>query len=95
MARPLRMDYEGAWYHVMNRGIEGREVFLNDDDRRRFLRLLSELEENFCVEVHGYCLMENHFHLRKNRGQSQECALILVGRLSSSKFSCKNLRFGR
>ena len=38
------MDYEGAWYHVMNRGIEGREVFLSDDDRRRFLRLLSDLK---------------------------------------------------
>lgn len=57
------MDYEGGWYHVINRGIERRPVFLDDDDRRRFLSLLSELEVNFGVEVHGYCLMDNHFHL--------------------------------
>ena len=63
MARPLRMDYPGAWCHVMNRGIERRSVFLNDDDRRHFLRLLASMEENFGVEVHVYCLMENHFHL--------------------------------
>ena len=63
MARLLRMDYLGAWYHVMNRGIEWRSVFLNDDDCRHFVRLLASMEENLGVEVHVYWLMENHFLL--------------------------------
>jgi putative transposase len=51
MARPLRMDYAGGWYHVMNRGIERRDVFLNDDDRRAFVRLVSELEERAVMDA--------------------------------------------
>ena len=71
MARTLRNVYEGAWCHVMNRGIERREVFVDDDDRRAFLRLVSELGENFGVEVHAYCLMDNHYLLACTpRGQT-------------------------
>ena len=63
MARPLRNNREGGWYHVMNRGIERRQIFNDDADRNRFLLLLGELEENFTVQVHCYCLMSNHYHL--------------------------------
>ena len=63
MARPLRLEFEGAWYHVMNRGAGRRDIFADDDQRERFLDLLGELLERFGVETHAYCLMGNHYHL--------------------------------
>ena len=63
MARPLRVEFEGACYHVTARGNERREVFRSDDDRRLFLRTLGEAAERFGLVVHAYCLMPNHYHL--------------------------------
>lgn len=63
MARPLRIDVEGGWYHVMSRGIERRTIFLDDSFCLHFLDLLGEMSERFCVEVHAYVLMGNHYHL--------------------------------
>jgi REP element-mobilizing transposase RayT len=62
MARPLRIEYAGAWYHVTSRGNERREIFRDDKDRMRFLEALRESIERFKVEVHCYVLMSNHFH---------------------------------
>jgi putative transposase len=63
MARPLRLEYAGAVYHVMTRGHERGSVFRDDKDRERFLDIVGAV----CLEqgwvVHGYCLMGNHFHL--------------------------------
>ena len=47
MARPLRIEYEGAWYHVMNRGAGRRPIFKNDDQRHYFLDLLAVVSERF------------------------------------------------
>lgn len=63
MARPLRIEYPGAYYHVMNRGLSRREVFLNNQDRERFLDLLGETVRLWRVEIYAYCLMGNHYHL--------------------------------
>jgi REP element-mobilizing transposase RayT len=63
MARPLRIEFEGAWYHVMNRGAGRQDVFASDAQRERFLELLGDLAERFGVETHAYCLMGNHYHL--------------------------------
>jgi len=63
MARPLRIDVEGGWYHVMSRGIERRVIFLDDSFRLHFLDLLGEMSGRFGVEVHAYVLMGNHYHL--------------------------------
>ena len=63
MARPPRIEYDGAWYHVMNRGAGRRSIFLDDNDRRQFLNLLGQIREIWNVEVHAYSLMDNHFHL--------------------------------
>jgi REP element-mobilizing transposase RayT len=63
VARPLRREYPGAWYHVTCRGNERRAIFRDDGDRERFLRIVDETRELFGVEVHGYVLMENHVHL--------------------------------
>lgn len=63
MARPLRIEFEGAWYHVMNRGAGRKAIFRNDADRRYFLKLLQEISDRFAVEIHAFCLMDNHYHL--------------------------------
>ena len=63
MARPLRIEYPGAWYHVMNRGVDRQPIFLHDAHRESFLSLLSDISRSYQVEIHAYCLMNNHYHL--------------------------------
>lgn len=62
MARPLRIEYPGALYHITSRGIDRRDIFKDDNDRERFVRLLQEGVDFYRVEVIAYCLMSNHFH---------------------------------
>ena len=63
IARPLRIDLQGGWYHVTSRGNERRAVFRDDADRRHFLELLAQWTERFAVRLHAYVLMDNHYHL--------------------------------
>lgn len=57
------MDVEGGWYHVASRGIERRAIFDTERDYKHFLELAEEMSGRYCVEVHAYCLMSNHYHL--------------------------------
>ncbi len=63
MSRPLRIEYENAYYHVMNRGRGRQMVFHGDEYCEAFLKTLSEVHERFGVQIHAYCLMGNHYHL--------------------------------
>jgi putative transposase len=63
MARPLRIEYPGAAYHVMARGHRGQAIFRDDGDRLRFLETLAESCEKTGWEVYAYVLMSNHYHL--------------------------------
>ncbi|MBM4260076.1 MAG: transposase [Deltaproteobacteria bacterium] len=63
MARPLRIEYPGAYYHVINRGQSRRDIFLEDKGRQSFLDLLGEITRLWKVEIYAYCLMSNHYHL--------------------------------
>ena len=63
MARPLRIQYPGAYYHVMNRGNDRRAIFLTDEDRSTFLNALADSCETYAVRLLAYVLMANHFHL--------------------------------
>lgn len=63
MARPLRIQYSGAVYHLTCRGNERRDIFWGDDDRQIFLRILSQSLNIYSVQLHAYALMSNHFHL--------------------------------
>jgi len=63
MARPLRIEYPGAAYHVMARGNRGRAIFADDVDRKRFLATLAESCEKTGWRIHAYVLMGNHYHL--------------------------------
>ena len=63
MARRVRVEYPGAFYHVMNRGDHQEAIFGDDQDRLRFLETLGEACAKAQWQVHAYCLMNNHFHL--------------------------------
>src|SRR4030065_430675 len=62
MARALRIEYRGAFYHVMNRGQRRGSIVQDDEDRERFVSLLERMAGLFAVRVHAYCLMPNHYH---------------------------------
>ena len=63
MARPLRIEYPNAWYHVMNRGRRGEDIFADQKDYDVFLAILRESAQMFGVRIVAYCLMSNHYHL--------------------------------
>jgi REP element-mobilizing transposase RayT len=63
MSRPLRIEYENAFYHVMNRGRGRQQVFLEAAYYEAFLECLKEAHVRYGMEVHAYCLMGNHYHL--------------------------------
>ncbi|MCW8917313.1 MAG: transposase [Gammaproteobacteria bacterium] len=63
MARPLRIEFPGALYHITCRGNAREPVFLADGDRRLFLDLMAEVTSRFGWLCHAYCLMDNHYHL--------------------------------
>jgi REP element-mobilizing transposase RayT len=63
MARPLRIEYAGAYYHIIQRGNERSKIFISDTDRERFLCYLEELNIRYHTIIHTYCRMDNHYHL--------------------------------
>ena len=63
MARPLRITYPGAFYHVTSRGNERKDVFKSKRDRERFFEYLESASQRYDAVVHAYCLMGNHYHL--------------------------------
>jgi len=63
MARPLRIQFENAYYHVTCRGNARQEIYADDSDRSAFLKLLARSAEIYEVVVLAYVLMPNHFHL--------------------------------
>jgi len=63
MARPLRIEYPGAFYHVTSRGNEKGKIFTTDRNREKFLHYIETAHKRFKVVVHAYCLMPNHYHL--------------------------------
>jgi len=63
MPRPLRIEYENAYYHVMNRGRGRQRIFHGDAYYRAFLDTLAEAHRRFGLQILCYCLMSNHYHL--------------------------------
>ena len=63
MARPLRIEYEGALYHVTARGNARKPIFKDDEDRLIFFRVLIQVKRRYNWIYHAYCLMDNHYHL--------------------------------
>lgn len=63
MARPLRIEFPGAFYHVMSRGNAKMDVCLGDSDRAVWLATLGDTVLKFHWTCYAYCLMDNHYHL--------------------------------
>jgi len=63
MARPLRLEFEGALYHITSRGDRREDIYESDRDRELFLKVLGEVCEGYNWVCHAYCLMSNHYHL--------------------------------
>ena len=63
MSRPLRVEYPGAWYHVMNRGRRYCDVFEEEQDFHLFIDILKNTSKIWNLKVSAYCLMSNHYHL--------------------------------
>ncbi len=63
MSCQLRIEYPGAWYHIMNRGGRYEAIFEDKNDYSVFLELLRETIEIFHIKVSAFCLMQNHYHL--------------------------------
>jgi putative transposase len=62
MARPLRIQYPGALYHVTNRGNDRKRIFKDDADRRSFLQILFQSIDTYSITLHSFVLMKNHWH---------------------------------
>jgi len=63
MSRPLRIEFPDAWYHVMNRGRRGEDIFSGPEDFAAFVALLKESAEQWHVRVGAYSLLPNHYHI--------------------------------
>ena len=83
MARPLRLEFEGALYHLTGRGNVRQRIFANQKDCAKFVQRLRESLQRYDLALHGYVLMGNHYHLiaetrRANLGGNEFTVLCSV-----------------
>jgi len=95
MGRAWRIEFEGAFYHVMSRGNEGNHIFLDDSDRQVFLKALGEIRERFEIDIFAYVLMDNHYHLliRTKRANLSK-AMQWLGVTYTRRFNDRHARSG-
>ncbi|MEW5746306.1 MAG: transposase [Nitrospirota bacterium] len=63
MARPLRIEFKGAFYHITARGNERKDIFRDNADREKLLCYFESAVERYQAVIHAFCLMDNHYHL--------------------------------
>ena len=80
MARPWRIQYEHAVYHITARGNNRQKIFLDDSDRESFLALAGRCAGRFSLRVFAFCLMDNHYHARLKfyRSMLEDCGISLT-----------------
>jgi putative transposase len=95
MARPLRIEFKGALYHILSRGNDRCDIFLGDDDYELFLNVLEEMSDRFEVDIFAYVLMGNHYHLliRTNQ-QNLSKSMQWVGTTYTRRVKLKHYRSG-
>ena len=95
MARVLRLEGEGAVYHVIVRGNERKAVFRDDEDRRAYLDRLAKYRERFGFRLLAFCLMGNHIHLAIERGPTRLSRVMLALQSSyAQRFNRRHNRVG-
>ncbi len=95
MARPLRIEYPGAWYHVMNRGANRNRIFSEPDDYELFINVLKEACGLFNVYISAYCLMSNHYHIVVNTPEGNLSRFMRhVNGVYTQRYNIKHKRDG-
>jgi len=95
MARPLRIEYEDAFYHIIQRGIERKRIFLEDTDKDKFLSYLSQAYLKYKIIIHTYALMDNHYHLiLQTPGANLSKAMHYLNASYAAYFNSKRKRTG-
>lgn len=95
MSRAWRIEYEGALYHLLSRGNEGRDIFINDKDRFVFLDTIGEMSERYEIDVSAYVLMGNHYHLlARTKRANLKRAMHWFGTVYTQRFNRRHLRSG-
>ncbi len=95
MTREWRLEYEAALYHVLSRGNQGQNIFVDDDDRRLFLKTVAEMSERFDIDIFAFVLMDNHYHLmfRTNRANLSK-SMQWFGATYTKRFNIGHYRTG-
>ena len=95
MSRAWRIEYEGAYYHLLSRGNQGGDIFINKDDRFLFLDTLGEMSERFEMDVYAYVLMSNHYHLLvRTRQANLKKAMHWFGTTYTQRYNRQHFRSG-
>lgn len=95
MARQLRIEFEGALYHILSRGNERRDIFSDDDDYQAFLDVLKKMSERFEVDIFAYVLMGNHYHLLLRTNQANlSRSMQWTATAYTRRFNLKHSRSG-
>ena len=95
MSRPWRIEYEGALYHLLSRGNERGDIFINDKDRTSFLHAVGEMSERFDIDIFAYVLMDNHYHLlARTRQANLKKAMQWFGTTYTQRFNRRHFRGG-
>jgi putative transposase len=95
MAREWRIEYEGALYHVLSRGNERRNIFVDDKDRNLFLDTAGEMSQRFEVDIGAYVLMDNHYHLlMRTRRANLSKSMQWLGATYTKRFNTRHFRSG-
>ncbi len=95
MARPLRIEFPGALYHLTARGNAQQPIFLDDHDRQCFLQVLGKTLSDCNGICHAYCLMSNHYHLLVETPEANLSQIMKqINGIYTQRFNRKHLRVG-
>ncbi len=95
MARALRIEYEGALYHITSRGNAHADIFVDDEDRGAFLVTLEKTVSRYGWNCHAYCLMSNHYHLLVETPEPNlSRGMQLLNGVYTQRFNRRHKRFG-
>jgi len=95
MARPWRIQYEGALYHVFSRGNHQQDIFVTDDDRNLFLDTVGQMSARFDIDIFAYVLMSNHYHLLLRTAQANlSKAMQWLGTTYTRRFNIEHFQSG-
>ena len=93
--RAWRLEYEGAFYHILSRGNERGDIFYDNTDRGGFLDAIGQLSERFAVDIFAYVLMANHYHLLlRTRRANLSKAMQWSGTTYTRRFNNRHSRIG-